>query len=556
MGSATRRPVTAAKRIAAAVALAISASVLAASMPVVASAHPLGNFTINRYNGLAVGPDWIQLDRVVDMAELPTVQARQQMDANGDGGVADAEAAAWARQACRDGASELGLKVAGQPVALSATRAGLAFTAGQAGLLTLRHVCTYEATGLALSAPADLTFDDGSFAGRQGWQEITVTGVGVYLGGGEAFAAGRSDRLRAYPTDGSLASQSRVSVLISGIVQGSGGQPPAVTDAVPLDSPDKDIIGVAAAGGASAVRDGIAELPGELSAIFGAADLGLPALALALLVATLLGAFHAATPGHGKTLMAAYLVGSRGTARHAVGLGITVTISHTIGVLVLGAIVLVADAAVPSERLLPALGLASGLVVTALGAVFLGQRVRARRHSVAHAHEHPHPHAVGHPHPHPHAHGDDHEHDHAHDHPHDPGIDQAAQDAAAGWHSHGPLRHTHLPAENGPLRRRNLVALGVVGGLVPSASAILILVGAIAAGRPALGMVLTVAFGLGMAVVLVGVGMLVVRARALVERMPMAGRLDRVLALAPVITALTFIVVGVAITVQAGSQLR
>jgi nickel/cobalt transporter (NicO) family protein len=540
-----RRPFTAARRIAAAAAVAVVASVLGGSMPAAVSAHPLGNFTINRYNGLAVGPDWIQLDRVVDMAELPTVQARQQMDADADGQVTDGEAAAWAREACRGAAAELVVKVAGQPVALTSTRVGLVFSTGQAGLLTLRHVCTYQADGLVQSARAELTFEDASFAGRQGWQEITVTGFGVDLGGAEAFATGRSDRLQAYPTEGSLASQSSASVRISGIAQGSATQPPVVTDAVPLDSPDSDVIG--AHSGASAVRDGIGDLPGELGAVFGAADLGLPALALALLVATLLGAFHAATPGHGKTLMAAYLVGSRGTARHAVGLGVTVTVSHTIGVLVLGAIVVIADAAVPSERLLPALGLASGLVVSALGAVFLGQRLRASRQANGHAHSHPHAGGDDHDHAHPHSH------EHAHEHAAAGG--HVEHDAAAGWHSHGALRHTHLPAESGPLRRRNLVALGVVGGLVPSASAILILVGAIAAGRPALGMVLTVAFGLGMAVVLVGVGMLVVRARALVERMPMARRLDRVIAFAPVLTAVTFVVVGVAISLQAASQL-
>ena len=117
------------------------------------------------------------------------------------------------------------------------------------------------------------------------------------------------------------------------------------------------------------------------------------------------------------------------------------------------------------------------------------------------------------------------------------------------------MRHSHLPAEEGPLRRRNLIALGLVGGLVPSASAILILVGSIAAGKPAFGIALTVAFGMGMAAVLVGVGVLLVRARSLVERLP-SRSMGRVLAYAPLATALVFVIVGVTITIQAAGQLR
>jgi nickel/cobalt transporter (NicO) family protein len=169
------------------------------------------------------------------------------------------------------------------------------------------------------------------------------------------------------------------------------------------------------------------------------------------------------------------------------------------------------------------LGLASGLVVTVMGVIFLAQRVAAARRDSEHELEH----------------------HHAHQASHDHQLE----------HSHGLVRHSHLPATEGPLRRRNLIALGLVGGLVPSASAILILVGSIAAGRPAFGMVLTLAFGAGMAAVLVGVGVLLVRARTFVERVPSAN-LRRVLAYAPLVTALVFVVVGVAITVQSGAQLQ
>ena len=399
---------------------------------------------------------------------------------------------------------------------------GLAFAPGQAGLPTLRVVCTYRADYAAVTPGSRVQFSDTSYASRQGWREVVVHPAGVLLDGVEAFAASSSDRLRAYPAETGSAIRSQSSAEF-GIVESTGSlvDLPRIDDAVALGSPAEVIVAQASA--AAAVQGGVADLPSELASLIQADDLSVPAVLVALLLAALVGAFHAATPGHGKTLMAAYLVGSRGTVRHALGLGLTVTISHTIGVLVLGTVILLAGAALPSERLLPVLGLVSGIVVTLLGAGFFVQRWKER----AHAQGHHHPHAG----------------DHGH------------QEEFEGWHSHGIVRHTHLPTETGPLRRRNLVALGLVGGLVPSASAILILIGSIAAGRPGFGIALTIAFGIGMAAVLVGVGVLLVRARSLVERLP-SRSLGRVLAYAPVATAVVFVIVGVAITVQATGQLQ
>jgi len=506
-------------RLSAIATLAIT--LLGLALPVVTSAHPLGNFTINLYDGLTVSSEWTHIDRVVDMAELPTVQARQEMDADLDGVISNSEGAAWADSTCRAATDSMTLQVNASQVNPRPLGVGLSFAPGQAGLSTLRLVCTYSAEYAAVPDGSGVQFSDTSYSSRQGWREIVVLPAGVLLGGADEYSAGSSDRLRAYPTDTAIRAQSAAEFEIIG---GSG--PPAldvprVDDAVALGSPADQIVVQSSA--PAIVPGGVSDLPGELTSIIGAGDLSLPALLTALLLATLVGAFHAATPGHGKTLMAAYLVGSRGTVRHALALGLTVTVSHTIGVLVLGAVILIAGAALPSERLLPILGLASGIVVTLLGAGFFVQRWKERAH--AHGHEHPH--------------GDEHHH----------------QEESDGWHSHGLVRHTHLPDETGPLRRRNLIALGLVGGLVPSASAILILVGSIAAGRPAFGMALTIAFGAGMAAVLVGVGVLLVRARSLVERLP-SRNLGRALAYAPVATALVFVIVGVAITIQATSQLR
>src|SRR5207249_10468404 len=130
-------------------------------------------------------------------------------------------------------------------------------------------------------------------------------------------------------------------------------------------------------------------------------------LLLALVVAAVLGAVHALEPGHGKTVVAAYLVGSRGRAWHALVLGLVVTASHTAGVYLLGAVTLYASRYIVPERLYPWLGVASGLTVAGLGIVLFLRRYRgaSRRHSHDHAHDdhhhHAHHHAHGHQHHHP-----------------------------------------------------------------------------------------------------------------------------------------------------------
>lgn len=509
---------------------------LALALPAAVSAHPLGNFTINVYNGITVAAGQIYVDRVVDMAELPSVSARREIDADRSGVLGDQEAAAWAAQECNSAPNEITLSVAGRPLTLALTALGISFPKGQAGLATVRLVCGYE-TSMPVTGGAStaVEFRDTSYASRGGWRELFVASAGVALAGAEEFAASASNRLMSYPGDRGTAlprqTAARFSFTASSRVPTSA--PPVIEDAVPLGSAPAEVVFDAAS--PAALPSTAGDLPAQIGALFQASDLSPVALLIALAVAAGVGAFHAATPGHGKTLMAAYLVGSRGTVRDALGLGFTVTVAHTIGVLALGAIVLVAGAALPSERLLPMLGLVSGLIVTLLGASMLIQRIRERKHHAANdqADEQSH-------------HGSD-SGDHGHGH--------VGEDGEAGWHSHGPVRHTHLPAREGPLRRRNLLALGLVGGLVPSASAILILVGSIAAGRPALGMMLTVAFGMGMATVLVGVGILLVKARSLVERIPNPG-LGRALAHAPLVSALVFVVVGTAITVQSGLELR
>jgi len=299
-----------------------------------------------------------------------------------------------------------------------------------------------------------------------------------------------------------------------------------VPDASPIGAAEAPapVVGVPPAVSAPA---GTSELGAEVTSLFQSRDLTPPIIALSLLVALALGALHAVSPGHGKTVMAAYLVGSRGNMKHAVGLGMTVTVSHTLGVLALGALSLSAAAIIPPEKLYPILSVISGAIVMAIGGYLLLTRLRIVRRERAEARAHADAHA----------HGLTHEHAQEHRH----------EDRPEGWHEHDGIGHTHLPQQG--MGKRGLFALGLSGGMVPSVSALLILVGSISIGRPAFGILLTIAFGVGMALVLVGLGLGLVYARKFVESLPAARPLQLSKRL-PLVTASVVLIAGVFILGQ------
>jgi ABC-type nickel/cobalt efflux system permease component RcnA len=255
----------------------------------------------------------------------------------------------------------------------------------------------------------------------------------------------------------------------------------------------------------------------------------------AALVAATLGAFHALEPGHGKTVVAAYLVGSRGTARHAMLLGLIVTASHTAGVYLLGAVTLYASRYVMPERLYPWLGALSGLTIAGLGFRLFLKRYAGEHHGHAHglAHEHSHSHdSVTHEHPH---------HPGAHDHSH-------PSQAARGHRHHGHSHHHHVPA-SGTVSLRELLALGVTGGIVPCPAALVVLLSAVALRRVGFGLFLIVAFSVGLAAVLIAIGLLMVYAHRLMARVEDYGPLlTRWL---PLTSSATITLLGVAIAAQA-----
>jgi nickel/cobalt transporter (NicO) family protein len=239
----------------------------------------------------------------------------------------------------------------------------------------------------------------------------------------------------------------------------------------------------------------------------------------AALLALLLGASHAALPGHGKTVMAAYLAGRRGTRRDAVLVGVTVTLTHTAGVLILGLLVAVLSSFAP-EAVLRWLGILSGLLVAMVGAGLLRSALRHRQttHSPATMDRTP---ALA---------GASHGHGHAYGHGH-------------GWDD-----------EERPRGRAGLVGMGIAGGLVPSPTALFVLLGAIGLGRSWFGIALVLCYGLGMAATLTLAGLLLVTLRDRMARSVISERWRdrgaRVSAALPTMTAVLVLVVGLGLALR------
>jgi ABC-type nickel/cobalt efflux system permease component RcnA len=260
--------------------------------------------------------------------------------------------------------------------------------------------------------------------------------------------------------------------------------------------------------------------------------LGAGLIALGVAIAFGLGALHAAEPGHGKTIVAAYLVGSHGTMGHAAFLGAMVTFTHTVSVFALGIATLVFSKYFVPEKLIHVLETISGLSIVVIGGWLFYRRLSGLR--MSHDHHH-HVHDDHHDHHHDHAHDQAHEHhhvgDHAHDRPHE--------------HSHGPHSHSHVP--EGKVTLGSLIALGASGGLVPCPSALVLLLFAISVGRVGLGLVLLAAFSLGLAAVLIAIGMLVLYAK---NWMPDPAKTTRhpVFRLVPVLSAAVIVCLGLALT--------
>jgi nickel/cobalt transporter (NicO) family protein len=237
-----------------------------------------------------------------------------------------------------------------------------------------------------------------------------------------------------------------------------------------------------------------------LSRLLHQGDIGWSVMLLGMLAAFAFGAVHALSPGHGKTLVAAYLVGSRGTPRHAVFLGLMVTFTHTISVFALGLVTLYLSRFVLPETITPILGALSGITIVWVGGTLLYRRTVGRK---------------------------------------------IAAPPRGLAHDHGDGRvHTHVPEE---ISVGGLIALGASGGLVPCPSALVLLLTSVAMGRVALGLTLLTAFSAGLAVVLTAVGLAVLYAK---QWLPDSAKLGRSKAMRylPVASAAFIVCVGIAMT--------
>ena len=441
-------------------------------------AHPLGQFSVNHYARVEVGTTRIGVRYVVDLAELPAFREAQRADTDASGSLSAEEMEAYLAQVAPTYLAGLRLEIDGQRLPLTIVSSQGALVPGQTqsdamGLATMR--LTFDLTG-----PIDWA---GGARGRHftlvnenqtetaGWREMVVTSTsGIEIYDSSVAGNGITDELLAYP-ESLLYAPLREQ---SGTWSATQGERPA--GAQPLRR-----------------RDGqpVRETRDRLLSLITVPTLTPGIILLGLLIAFGLGAVHALSPGHGKALVGAYLVGARGTARHAVLLGLTVTAAHTLTVYLGGVAFLIASEYFLPERIYPILSFISGALLMGIGLGLLVQRLRG---SV-------------------------------------PWL------ASFGWstllHHHHP--HPAYPSSSSTeelpqdLSRRSLLTLGISGGIIPCPSAWVLLLGAVSLQRTAYGLVLIVAFSLGLATVLTLVGIAVVHGGRFLERIPAAGRAMRIL---------------------------
>jgi ABC-type nickel/cobalt efflux system permease component RcnA len=438
--------------------------VAALAAPAAANAHPLGNFTVNRYSGIELSGDRVYVKYVLDMAEIPAFQERQKIT----------DEQAYERDLAARIGRGLDLRLDGRKVALKPLDHALAFPPGAAGLRTLR----FEAVYSAAASSGRLELRDTNFANRIGWKEVVLSARdGASASVSSVPSTSVSHELAAYPKD-LLSGPLEVTTATAAVEPGDGpGSPPQLESRAQLSA-------------RAAVR---ATGDGGFASLIARDDLGVGVILISLALAFFWGSAHALSPGHGKAIVTAYLVGQRGKPRHAAALGLIVTATHTIGVFTLGFVTLGLSQFIVPEQLYPWIGLVSGLLVIGVGASVLLGRVRHRR-----------------------AQSNGHQHHHSHGH------------RELGW--------------------RSLTAVGISGGLLPCPSALVVLLAAISLHRIALGLGLIVAFSAGLALSITGIGLAAILAKRTFRRFELQGR---VIGLLPALSALVIVIAGAAMTVRA-----
>ena len=488
--------------------------------------HPMGNFSISHHAGIRVGRNAVELRYLIDMAEIPTFQEIQETGIVAEAGHASLDH--YLARKVEDLGANLTLEMNGRRLALKTEAKEVLFTPGAGALPTMKIGAIYRAeldanTGVRLN---ELYYADHNFPDRAGWKEVVaISAPGIDFVTSSAPAQDRSRELSDYPTD-LLNSppqnlQARVVFALEQAPVVVAGASSATSEASSEERDDGSAqnASVASPGKRSNAAEqpaqqivsgpAIVPLAGEQVALranrqgtpknaftelIANRELGWEMILIAALVAAGLGALHALEPGHGKTIVAAYLVGSRGTPWHALLLGLIVTASHTAGVYLLGAVTLYASRYVVPERLYPWLGVFSGLTIAGLGFYLLLRRRAGARHH--------HSHAPGH------SHGRVHDHDHGYEHDHD-----HEKRSRNSHHEHSAGIQSRHQRHAGSVSWRELIALGITGGIIPCPAALVVLLSAVALGQIGFGLLLIVAFSLGLAAVLIALGILIVSAR-------------------------------------------
>src|SRR3989442_3817568 len=284
--------------------------------PWVSLAHPLGNFSISHYTSIRVERDAVALHYVLDLAEIPTFQELQATGIVPEGG--HPSLPGYLAQQTAVLQEGLWLEVDGQRLPLQGVASEILFPPGAGGLPTLKLGLRYRVPLAPLPAAAghQLAYRDSNFPGRAGWQEIVaVAGPGITVVQRSVPATDRSRALTDYPT-----------ALLN--------SPPQVREAhvvFTLAPPPQEVAAVDTPTPAALTANRQGTPRSAFTDLVTTPQLRLGVVCLSLAVAAGLGACHALEPGHGKTVVAAYLVGTRGTARHALSLGMNVSTTHTAG---------------------------------------------------------------------------------------------------------------------------------------------------------------------------------------------------------------------------------
>jgi len=535
-----------------------------------ASAHPMGNFSVNHYSKIDVETDRVLVRYFIDLAEIPTYQELQQ--GNIAATAIDPNSPAVIHYVAARGAA-LGrnviLEVSGKQIPLRLISSGVIFPPGAGGLPTMKMGFVYEA---AFSPDLDrkkidLRYADNNYPGHTGWKEIVAVASAGSLLSSSVPAIDRSRELSNYPTDLLTSPPQNLEAALTATlppaspaiarIKSQGvqahspsallsprGQAPAAGAMHPQSHPSTSERPALSEVYATTASAGVPFRPSQTAAT-PSAILSLQAnrqqtprsrftqlitaqrlsgwfLFTAAIIAIGLGGLHALEPGHGKTIVAAYLVGSRGTVRHAALLGIIVTASHTAGVFALGAITLYASRYIVPEQLYPWLGALSGITIAGLGGYMLLRRLTGT----------------------------------VTDHSHAPGSSHAHwtfwKRPAGEENESNPVADGGSPAKSVTLTQ--LFTLGITGGIIPCPAALIVLLSAFALHRIGLGFFLIVAFSVGLAAVLIGFGMLMVIARRFMTRLQVDGPLTR--RWLPVASSAFITVLGVILAMQALSAVH